>query len=126
MSAKPPVLLRLLFRLARSSLARFCLGWAFAHVSFALPLHRLRETATLIAFHHPQPGYSVHILLVPKKAIASPSSITPKDAPFLADVFLTATSLAAELGLGSTGYRLVVNGGAYQDVPQLHFHLIFP
>ena len=22
------------------------------------------------------------------------------------------------------GYRLLVNGGAYQDVPHLHFHLV--
>jgi histidine triad (HIT) family protein len=122
---------RLLLYLARLPLARLGLGWAFAHLHFALPLRRLRETETLIAFPHPRPSYPTHILLVPKKAIASPGSITRIDAPFLADVFLTAHELAAEFKLDSSGWprpgrgwRLVLNGGAYQDVPQLHFHLI--
>ena len=33
-------------------------------------------------------------------------------------------SLVAELQLEKRGYRLIANGGAYQDVPHLHFHLV--
>jgi diadenosine tetraphosphate (Ap4A) HIT family hydrolase len=33
-------------------------------------------------------------------------------------------SLAIEMRLEAKGYRLIANGGGYQDVPQLHFHLI--
>ena len=115
---------RILFSLARAPLAGFSIGWLFAYMSFLIPLQRLRETQTLLAFHHPKPGHRVHILIVPKKAIASIRDLTPADGPFLADLFQTVQSLVAELGLESAGYRLVVNGGAYQDVPQLHFHLI--
>ena len=42
---------------------------------------------------------------------------------FYFDLFSTVQELVNEMQLAETGYRLVVNGGAYQDVPQLHFHL---
>jgi histidine triad (HIT) family protein len=113
-----------LFRVARSPFARHLIGWLFAHLSFLIPVQRLRETDTLLAFHHPKPSYPIHILLVPKKALPTLAALTPSDAPFLVDLFQTVQSLALELNLDSQGYRLIANGGAYQGVPQLHFHLI--
>jgi histidine triad (HIT) family protein len=113
-----------LFRLARLPFTRWLIGWSFAHMSWAIPVKRLRETNTLIAFHHPQPSYPIHILIVPKRARASLAELTPADADFTADLFAAAQSLVAELGLEARGYRLICNGGAYQDVPLLHFHLI--
>ncbi len=115
---------KLLFRIARSCVGRWIIGWIFAHASFILPMQRLRETSNLIAFYHPQPSYPLHILLVPKKALASLADLAPQDAEFLAELFQTVQSLVAELELEQAGYRLVVNGGKYQDVAQLHFHLI--
>lgn len=93
-------------------------------MSFAIPVHRLRETDTLLAFEHPKPAYPLHILIVPKKAIASMMAIAPADAAFLTDVFQTVQSLVAEYQLESRGYRVICNGGTHQDVPQLHFHLV--
>jgi diadenosine tetraphosphate (Ap4A) HIT family hydrolase len=46
------------------------------------------------------------------------------DTDFLTDLYRTVRELVCEFGLEDTGYRLIVNGGAYQAVPQLHFHLI--
>ncbi len=97
----------------------------FTHMSFALPAKRLRETDTLLAFHHPKPAYPLHILLVPKRGIPSLTELDPfRDAPFLTDLFTTVQSLVAEFHLDKAGYRLIVNGGEYQDFPYLHFHLI--
>ena len=90
-------------------------------MSFAIPARRLRETDTLLAFHHPKPSYPVHILLVPKQAVPDLMELDP-NSPFLPDLFATVGSLVAELQLPS--YRLIVNGGAYQDFPHLHFHLV--
>jgi histidine triad (HIT) family protein len=112
------------FRLARTAFGGALLGWLLAHLSFALPLRRLRETRTLLAFHHPQPSYPVHIVLAPKKAIASLMALEVHDAEFLSDLFATVQSLVAEFHLDEDGYRLIVNGGANQEVAQLHFHLI--
>ena len=114
----------LVLRMARSRIGRLVVGWVFAHMSAVLPVKRLRETGSLIAFYHPQPTYPVHILLVPKKAVAGLTDLTAADAGFLADLILTVQSLVAELGLEEAGYRLIVNGGRYQDVAQLHFHLV--
>ncbi len=122
-------LLRLVFRLQRiplvARLSRGALHLLFSRMNFALPVHRLRETQTLLAFHHPQPAYPLHILLVPRRAISSLAELDPaQDALFLADLFTTVQSLVAEFSLDQAGYRLIVNGGEYQDLPYLHFHLI--
>ena len=98
------------------------IGWIFEHMSFAIPVQRLRETDTLMAFHHPKPSYTFHVLLVPKKSIASMMELEPKDSAFLTELYSTVQSLVDEFHL--TAWRLIVNGGEYQDFPQLHFHLV--
>ena len=98
------------------------IGWIFEHMSFAIPVQRLRETETLMAFRHPSPAYGFHVLLVPKKAVASLKDFDSRDSAFLADLYSTVQSLVDEFHLSA--YRLIVNGGEYQDFPQLHFHLI--
>ena len=97
-------------------------GWIFAHMSFVIPVQRLRETATLLAFYHPKPAYPFHVVLVPKKSVASLMKLDSQDSVFLSDLYATVQSLVDEFHL--TAYRLIVNGGEYQDFPQLHFHLI--
>ena len=98
------------------------IGWVFAHMSFAIPVKRLRETETLMAFYHPKPAYPFHVLLVPKKAVASLKELDPTDTTFLTDLYSIVQNLVNEFQLPA--YRLIVNGGEFQDFPQLHFHLI--
>lgn len=100
------------------------IGWVFAHMSFAIPVKRLRETETLMAFHHPRPFYPFHVLLVPKKAVVSLKELDATDTAFLTDLYSTVQNLVNEFRLPA--YRLIVNGGEFQDFPQLHFHLISP
>jgi histidine triad (HIT) family protein len=110
--------------IARRPVFRGLISWILANMSFAIPLERLHETATLIAFHHPQPGYPLHVLLVPKRARQSLADLTASDADFLIDLFQTVQLLVERFNLEPAGYRLIANGGRYQDVPHLHFHLI--
>ena len=98
------------------------IGWIFAHMSFAIPVKRLRETETLIAFYHPKPSYPFHVLLVPKKAVATLKDLDLADTAFLIDLYSVVQILVNEFQLPA--YRLIVNGGEVQDFPQLHFHLI--
>ena len=100
------------------------IGWIFAHMSFAIPVKRLRETDTLMAFYHPKPAYSFHVLLMPKKAVPSLKEFDSTNTTFLTDLYSTVQSLVDEFQLPA--WRLIVNGGEYQDFPQLHFHLISP
>ncbi len=75
-----------------------------------------------MAFYHPKPSYKFHVLLVPKKAVASLMKLDSNDSVFLSDLYAAVQSLVEEYHLSA--YRLIVNGGEYQDFPQLHFHLI--
>jgi len=96
-------------------------GLVFAHMSFAIPVKSLRETETLLAFYHPKPAHPFHLVLVPKQTVPSLMDLDPASA-FLPDLFATVQSLVSEFQLSA--YRLIVNGGEYQDFPHLHFHLI--
>jgi histidine triad (HIT) family protein len=98
------------------------IGWIFAHVSFIIPVARLRETSSLLAFHHPSPGYKFHVLIIPKRETASLAQLDLQDTAFLTDLYSTVQSLVDEFHLRA--YRLIVNGGEVQDFPHLHFHLI--
>lgn len=91
-------------------------------MSFAIPVKRLNETDTLMAFHHPKPSYPFHVLIVPKKALTTFKELEAKDVSFLTDLYSTVQSLVDEFQLPA--WRLIVNGGEYQDFPQLHFHLV--
>lgn len=113
-----------LWKMVRLPIVARWVGWLLANMSFLLPVQRLRETETLIAFYHPQPSYPIHILIVPKKALAGVPALSPADNDFLLDLFQTVQSLVNELQLEKPGYRLIVNGGVYQQFPHLHFHLI--
>ncbi|MBI5824103.1 MAG: HIT domain-containing protein [Chloroflexi bacterium] len=99
------------------------IGWIFTYMSFLIPVTRLRETSNLLAFHHPSPGYKFHVLIVPKRQVDSLARLDPQeDTAFLTDLYATVQSLVDEFQLKA--YRLIVNGGEYQDFPHLHFHLI--
>lgn len=91
-------------------------------MSFLIPAARLRETSSLLAFHHPSPSYKFHVLIVPKREVASLAQLDPQDTAFLTDLYSSVQSLVEEFRL--TAYRLIVNGGENQDFPHLHFHLI--
>ena len=93
------------------------------YMSFAIPVKRLRETKTLLAFHHPQPSHPAHILLMPKRPYSTLLDVPPDAAGFLHDLIETVQSLVREFSLEQGGCSLITNGGAYQDVPHLHFHL---
>jgi diadenosine tetraphosphate (Ap4A) HIT family hydrolase len=58
---------KFLYRLAGSSIGGTLLGWIFSNFSYALPVDRLAETETLIAFHDPNSSYTTHMLFVPKR-----------------------------------------------------------
>jgi hypothetical protein len=67
-------------------LAHTLLPWIVTHMSFAIPLHKLRDSPTLLAFYHPQPAYPVHILILPKRSISSLADINAEDSALLVEI----------------------------------------
>jgi diadenosine tetraphosphate (Ap4A) HIT family hydrolase len=117
-------MLRYLFNFARSPFGHIIVRWIFSNMSFVIPVKRLRETDYWIVFRHPQPVYPFHVLLVSKWAFPSLMEIPGEGAPaILKDLIQIVQSLVLEYHL-EDGYRLNTNGGIYQDIPILHFHLI--
>ena len=111
-----------LFRIACSDLGGIVIGWSFAHMSDFMPVNKILETEDVLAFYHPVPTHDLHILIVPKRKVRSLLEL--KDEQLLAEIVTTAQQLVEDLQLEKRGYSLLVNGGQYQDVNQLHFHLI--
>ena len=83
------------------------------------------EDDRILAFHDLDPQAPVHVLIIPKKHIASLDDITEEDRDLLGYILMKVKDIAAELGL-ENGYRLVNNCGedGLQTVKHLHFHLL--
>jgi histidine triad (HIT) family protein len=83
------------------------------------------EDDRCLAFHDVAPQAPVHVLVIPKKPIASVAAIDDSDGPLIAHLWLVIRNLADELGLEG-GYRVVVNCGrdGGQSVDHIHFHLL--
>jgi histidine triad (HIT) family protein len=115
---------KLLFRVARSRVAGLVIGWGLSYMSALLPVERVYETRTIIAFRHPRPTHKVHILIVPKRQVRSLLDLSRAELNIVGEAVHVAQRVIRKLGLQNEGYRLIVNGGQYQDVPHLHFHLV--
>lgn len=90
-----------------------------------IPADIVYEDDLCLAFRDIAPKAPTHVLVIPKKPIASLIDLTDEDEAIVGRCVLVASRVAAELGLDS-GYRLVVNCGpdGGQEVPHLHFHLL--
>jgi histidine triad (HIT) family protein len=90
-----------------------------------IPAKIAYEDDRCLAFHDINAKAPVHVLIVPKKVIATHDEITEADRDLLGHMHLVALKLVSQFGLGE-GYRLVINckdtGG--QSVPHLHMHLL--
>jgi diadenosine tetraphosphate (Ap4A) HIT family hydrolase len=102
---------KLLRKIAYMPLMREIFVWGLINMNNFLPIQKISETDSLICFYHPQPVYSIHILLVPKDAIHDLSQIDFEESEFIRDLFMTVRTLITELELEQRGYRLILNGG---------------
>ena len=84
------------------------------------------ETPELIAFHDINPQAPVHLLVVPRKHIASINDLGADDAPLVGKMLLAAKEIARLQKIDQSGYRLVMNCNADggQTVFHLHLHLL--
>ncbi len=84
------------------------------------------EDEEILAFRDVNPQAPVHILVVPKRHIATVNDLGAEDAALAGRLVLVAAQLAAEEGVAESGYRTVFNcnAGAGQSVFHLHLHLL--
>ena len=84
------------------------------------------EDESVVAFKDIVPRAPVHVLIVPRKHIATLVELQRPDNVVIGEIFNVAGRLAQQFGIAQTGYRVVVNCGADagQTVFHLHFHLL--
>ena len=84
------------------------------------------EDGDVVAFHDVNPQAPTHLLVIPRRHIASLDELTDADANTIGKTIVRASSIAHELGLHAEGYRIVVNNGeaAGQSVFHIHVHLL--
>ena len=90
-----------------------------------IPAQIVYEDDRCLAFRDVAPQAPVHVLVIPKREIASLDELSDGDAELVAQIYLVIRNLARELGL-TDGYRVVLNCGrdGGQSVDHLHFHLL--
>jgi histidine triad (HIT) family protein len=91
-----------------------------------LPAEIVYQDDHLVAFRDIQPQAPVHILIIPRKHIATLLETGESDMELLGRLQATAIQLAREEGLEDTGFRLVTNTltQAGQSVFHVHLHLL--
>jgi histidine triad (HIT) family protein len=84
------------------------------------------EGAEWIAFRDINPQAPSHVLVVPRRHIATLDDLADGDEPLAGTLVTAASRIAREEGLVEEGYRLVANcgAGAGQSVFHVHLHLL--
>ncbi len=90
-----------------------------------IPAKIVFEDDLCMAFEDINPQAPTHLVVIPKKEIASVDELGEDDETLVGHLFTVMRRMAAELGL-TDGYRVVTNCGpdAGQEVMHLHFHLL--
>jgi histidine triad (HIT) family protein len=80
----------------------------------------------VVAFKDINPQAPTHLLVVPRKHIASLNALTPEDDALVGAVVRAGAALAQEHGHGDRGYRTVfnTNADAGQTVFHIHLHIL--
>jgi histidine triad (HIT) family protein len=91
-----------------------------------VPATVVHEDDAVVAFRDLNPQAPTHVLVIPRKHIASLNELLEEDQATIGHIVRVAAGIARAEGYAERGYRLVANCGleAGQSVDHLHFHLL--
>ena len=91
-----------------------------------IPSSKVYEDEEILAFNDINPAAPIHILVIPKKHIASLANMQKEDEILIGKIYGVINKIAREQGFKDDGYRVIVNCGknAGQEVMHLHFHIL--
>ena len=86
----------------------------------------VHEDELVVAFRDINPRAPTHILLIPRRHVASLNELGEEDDAVIGHLVRVAGRLAGGEEIADRGYRLVANCGreAGQSVDHVHFHLL--
>jgi len=91
-----------------------------------VPAQIVHQDDEVVVFRDLHPVAPTHLLIIPRRHIATVNDLTPQEAPLVGRLLTTASALAKAQGFAADGYRLVMNcnGDGGQTVFHLHLHLL--
>ena len=91
-----------------------------------IPSSKVYEDDEVLAFNDINPAAPIHVLVIPKKHIASLAEMNDVDEKIISKVYKVINEIAEKQGFKDKGYRVIVNCGkdGGQEVGHLHFHLL--
>lgn len=94
-------------------------------VAGKIPAKKVYEDEDILAFNDINPVRPVHVLVIPKKHIASLATVSDEDTLVLGKLLAKANEIAVEQG-SPDGFRAIINTGrvGQQEVPHLHLHIV--
>ena len=95
-------------------------------VAGEIPSDRVLEDDEIVAFRDIDPQAPTHVLIIPRRHIASLNELAPEDDALVGGMVRTAAAIAKDQGLSERGYRTVFNcnADAGQTVFHIHLHLL--
>lgn len=91
-----------------------------------IPADIVHQNDDVVAFRDINPQAPTHVLIIPRKHIATINDLSEADASIVDKLFLVARDIAVAEGIADEGYRTVMNcnsaGG--QSVYHIHLHLL--
>ena len=87
-----------------------------------ISVEKLMETEDFLAFYHTKPSWTFHVVIVPKKHVSNLVELGNMD--LIKEIFKIARAIIIEKELDNTNYKIITNGGDFQDSKHLHFHLV--
>jgi histidine triad (HIT) family protein len=90
-------------------------------VAREVPAKIVHEDADTVAFEDVNPQGPLHVLVIPRKHIATANDIGPEDEALVGKLFRVGAAIAKERGVAETGWRAVMNTN--RDVGQSVFHI---
>jgi histidine triad (HIT) family protein len=91
-----------------------------------IPAKKVYEDDDVVAFDDIQPQAPVHVLVIPKKHVATLNDLAPEDDAVAGKLLRVAARIAKERGISERGWRATVNVNkdAHQLVFHVHLHLM--
>ena len=91
-----------------------------------IPADKVYEDDDLLAFRDINPAAPTHILVIPKKHIATMNDVAVEDQALVGKMLLVGKEIAATEGVDENGYRLTFNTNRHggQSVYHIHLHLL--
>jgi histidine triad (HIT) family protein len=91
-----------------------------------IPAKIVYEDEKFLAFEDIRPQAPVHILIIPKLHFGSLNDAPDGSEGLLGEALVRAREIARGKGIGTSGYRIVLNTArdSGQEVFHIHFHLL--